>query len=378
MLITSNLVRVAFVAGSAALVACVSQDRGGKDLSRTTSQEPTTERRVDALMKDYEGARPGAAVLVLRDGVPVVRRGYGLAEVETGRPIDATTNFRLASLTKQFTAAAILLLVEDEKISLEDRIDRWLPELPQAKTITVHQLLTHTAGLVDYEDVMGHVHAQIHDADVLRILGSQPKSYFESGTSYRYSNSAYALLALIVERASGERFASFLATRIFAPLGMSATVAYEEGVSTVRHRAYGYSAREGRWYRTDQSSTSAVLGDGGIYSSIDDLTKWDAALYDDRLLKAASRRLLFTPATETDDPEIAYGYGWRITGETVWHSGETIGFRNVIVRYPERHATVVVLTNRDGPEPYRTALAIGRIVLRADARATSDEDWRHR
>src|SRR5262249_43391182 len=150
---------------------------------------------------------------------------------------------------------------------------------------------------------------------------------------------------------------------IFEPLGMHDTVAYEEGISQVAHRAYGYSVDKGAWKRTDQSSTSAVLGDGGIYSSIEDLAKWDAALYDDRLLKATSRQLAFTPATRTDVADVEYGFGWRITGETLWHSGETIGFRNVIVRYPRRHLTVVVLTNRNDPEPYRLALSIADAFL---------------
>jgi CubicO group peptidase (beta-lactamase class C family) len=144
---------------------------------------------------------------------------------------------------------------------------------------------------------------------------------------------------------------------------MTQTVAFEDGVSTVTTRAFGYSPNGSAWTRTDQSSTSAVLGDGGIYSSIDDLAKWDAALYDERLLRKESLALAFTPATRTDNPSIDYGFGWRITGETLWHSGETMGFRNVIVRYPKRHMTVIVLTNRNDPEPYRTALAIAGLLL---------------
>jgi CubicO group peptidase (beta-lactamase class C family) len=144
---------------------------------------------------------------------------------------------------------------------------------------------------------------------------------------------------------------------------MQNTVAYEAGISTLANRAYGYSAAKQRWTRTDQSLTSAVLGDGGIYSSIDDLAKWDAALYDNRLLRAESRRAAFAPATKTDDPAVQYAFGWRITGETLWHSGETMGFRNVIVRYPQHHFTVIVLTNRDAPEPYPTALAIAKLYL---------------
>jgi CubicO group peptidase (beta-lactamase class C family) len=277
------------------------------------------------------------------------------------------TNFRLASVTKQFTAAAILLLVQEGRLGLDDRARRWLPSLPEsAADITIRQLLTHTAGLIDYEDVIPDgTTVPLRDADVLRLLESQKGSYFAPGTGYRYSNSGYALLALIVERASGQRFSGFLREHIFAPLGMQNTVAHEEGVSSVAHRAFGYSETQGAWSRTDQSVTSAVLGDGGIYSSVDDLAKWDAALYDDRLLNAKSRQLAFTPATHTDDPNVDYACGWRVTGETVWHSGETIGFRNVIVRYPQRRLTVVVLTNRNDPEPYATALAIAQLFLKS-------------
>ncbi|HME79089.1 MAG TPA: serine hydrolase domain-containing protein [Mycobacterium sp.] len=316
--------------------------------------------KVDALLHNYVGDVPGAAVLVLRDGQPVVRAGYGLADLETDTPATPETNYRLASVTKQFTAASILLLAEDGRLTLDDPGNNWLPSLPKAaETVTIRHLLTHTSGLIDYEAVIPKgFAAQLHDADVLRLLETQDRTYFRAGAGYRYSNSGYALLALIVQRASGKPFATFLRERIFQPLGMHNTVTHEEGISTVHNRAFGYTEVAGRWNRTDQDQTSAVLGDGGIYSSIDDLAKWDAALYDGRLLQPSSLRAAFTPATHTDDPAIEYGYGWRITGETLWHSGESVGFRNVIVRYPKRHMTVVVLTNRNEPEPYPLALEI--------------------
>jgi CubicO group peptidase (beta-lactamase class C family) len=321
--------------------------------------------KVDALLGNYAGDVPGAAVLVLRDGQPVVRASYGLADLETGTPATPETNYRLASMTKQFTAASILLLAENGRLTLDDRGQTWLPSLPKAaETVTIRHLLTHTSGLIDYEDVIPESFAaQLHDADVLRLLETQDRTYFRPGNGYRYSNSGYALLALIVQRASGKTFAKFLRESIFQPLGMFNTVAYEDGISTVNHRAFGYTHEAGRWNRTDQDPTSAVLGDGGIYSSIDDLANWDAALYDGRLLHASSLRAAFTPATRTDDPETEYGYGWRITGETLWHSGESVGFRNVIVRYPRRHLTVVVLTNRNEPEPYQLALEIAKTVI---------------
>ena len=325
-----------------------------------------TEENIDQLMSRYQGQVPGASVLVIRDGQPVFRRSYGLANLEDNVAATPSTNYRLASITKQFTAACILLLAEDGKLSLDDPVKRWLPSLPAAAdTVTLRHLLSHTSGLIDYEDVMPeNLTGQLHDADVLRILEGQDRGYFAPGSGYRYSNSDYALLALIVGRASGQDFASFLRQRIFQPLGMDNTVALEEGRSTVAQRAYGHSEIGGRWLRTDQSSTSAVLGDGGIYSSIDDLAKWDAALYDERLLKKSSLNLAFSRAASTTEPDVPfYGFGWRINGDSVWHSGESIGFRNVIVRYPKQRLSVVVLTNRNDPEPYKTALEIARHYL---------------
>jgi CubicO group peptidase (beta-lactamase class C family) len=322
---------------------------------------PSREASVDALMKRYDGDGPGASLLVIRDGVPLVRRGYGFSDLEHRVAASPQTDYRLASVSKQFTATAILLLAQDGRLSLDDRARRWLPSLPTvAGTITLRQLLSHQGGLIDYEDVMaGDTRVPLRDKDVLTLLEKTDHLYFAPGTSYRYSNGGYAMLALIVERASGMPFQDFLRQRIFLPLGMTDTLAYVTEGPPVPHRAFGYSEEAGHWVRTDQSMTSSVLGDGGIYSSIDDLARWDAALYDNRLLSDVSRKAAFTPWTATDDPAVEYGYGWRISGETLWHSGETIGFRNVIVRYPRRHLTVVLLTNRNDPEPYRTALAIG-------------------
>lgn len=321
---------------------------------------------IDELMSDYDGEVPGASVLVIVDGEPVVRRAYGFANLETGERATAQTNYRLASVTKQFTAGAILLLVEDERLGLDDSVRRWLPTLPPAAdSVTIRHLLTHTSGLIDYEDLIPpDATEQVKDAGVLALLEREDRTYFEPGSSYRYSNSGYALLALVVERASGESFAEFLRHRIFEPLDMRGSVAYENGVSDVTHRAFGYSDIDGKWVRTDQSVTSAVLGDGGVYSSIDDLAKWDAALDDERLFRRATLDAAFTPATETDEKGVQYGFGWRISGDSLWHSGETIGFRNVIIRYPERRVTVVVLTNRDEPAPRPLALEIARQFIR--------------
>ena len=337
------------------------------DVPVTYPEEPMPQTQIDRLMQAYEGDVPGASLLVLRDGEALVRRGYGRSDLEEGIEAGPGTNYRLASVSKQFTAAAILLLAQDGKLAIDDPVRKWLPSLPrEAGAVTLRHLLTHTSGLQDYEDLMAEPYdGQILDAGVLALLENERRLHFPPGSVYRYSNSGYALLALVVERASGLAFPDFLRTRIFLPLGMHHSLAHVAGGADVPHRARGYSEVAGEWQRTDQSSTSAVLGDGGIYSSVDDLARWDAALDDDRLLSDASRALAFGPQVEVAGAArpTHYGFGWRITGDTVWHSGESIGFRNVIVRWPEQRLTVILLSNRNGPEPYETALQIGELFL---------------
>ena len=336
----------------------------GMAMMSTGAYAATREETIDAWMRDYAGQVPGASVLVLEGGDAVFQRSYGLADLEAGVTSSPTTNYRLASVSKQFTAASVLLLVEDGVLTLDDRVRRWLPTLPvAAEGITLRHLLSHTSGLVDYEDLLPPDQAhQIHDADVLRLLEREDRLYFPAGSDYRYSNSGYALLALVVERASGQRFAAFLQARIFSPLGMTATLAREDEGPPVTDRAFGYTRVGDRWERTDQSTTSAVLGDGGIYSSITDLAKWDAAWYDNRLLSAPSRARAVQASTATPEPDVAhYGFGWRLQGRMQWHSGESIGFRNVLLRFPAQRLTVIVLSNRDAPEPYRLARRIAAL-----------------
>ena len=321
---------------------------------------------IEALMRRYTGDVPGASLLVVRDGKPVIRRGFGYADLEKRIKAAPETNYRLASVTKQFTAACILLLKQDGKLRLEDPVRKYLPELPASDDkITVYHLLTHTGGLIDYEDLVpAERTAQLDDADVLTMIAAQHRLYFEPGSAFRYSNGGYVLLGLIVQRVSGMDLADFMKQRIFRPLGMDHTLMYEHGHGPeVSYRAYGYSRVDGKWTKTDQSVTSATRGDGGIYSNIEDFAKWDAALYTDKLLDADSRKLAFTPKDPIADPDTDYGFGWRLSGDTEWHSGESQGFRNVIIRWPKQHVTVVILSNRNHFKPYPLALTIGELFL---------------
>ncbi|MEO7068494.1 MAG: serine hydrolase domain-containing protein [Rhodanobacter sp.] len=333
-----------------------------------TPDEAARTAQVNAIMHHYAGNVPGATLLILKDGKPLLSRGYGMANMEDHTAATPTTDYRLASVTKQFIAAAILLLRQDGKLHLHDSVRTWLPTLPAGDAdVRIENLLDHIGGLTDYEDLIpANFTGQVSDADVLRWLSADHAHYFAAGQSYRYSNSGYVLLGLIVERASRMSLPAFLKQHIFDPLGMQQTLMYEhQHGPTVPNRAYGYSMEHGAWTRTDQSPTSATRGDGGIYSSITDLAKWDAALYDDRLLSAASRKLAFSPHIKvTGEPYVAsYGFGWRITGDTLWHSGESIGFRNVIVRWPKQHFTIILLSNRNAPEPYQTVLKIAQLYL---------------
>jgi len=321
----------------------------------------------DSFFRDYTGNVPGASVIVVRNGNVLFRRAYGMADLEQRIAATPDTHYRLASVTKQFTAAAILSLADRGKLSLNDPIRRWLPSLPPyADAITIRQLLTHTSGLVDYEDVMppGRT-TQLNDDDVLQLVAAQPATLFPPGTNWRYSNSGYVLLGLIAAKASGESFPAHLHDAIFAPLGMTTTVAHVEGGDTVANRAYGYSREGDRWTRTDQSITSATLGDGGVYTSVSELVNWVRALDDGKFAEAS------VPRVPTDRKDVRYGYGWRISehnGRTaVWHTGESIGFRNAIVRIPDEHLAIVVLTNRNEGEPYDIAMKIADAISAAPA-----------
>ena len=326
---------------------------------------------VDSLFTAYTGTTvPGASVVVISDGRVTVRRAYGMADLERRVAATPETDYRLASVSKQFTAMAVMLLVKDGKVRYDQAVREFLPELPAAaRAVTVRHLLNHTSGLWDYEDLIPDSRtAQLDGRDVLALVVSKDSLYFPAGSQYRYSNSGYVLLGLIVERVSGMTFPEFLQTRIFRPLGMGASVAHVEGSDTVPRRAYGYSPRGGTFVPTDQSVTSATLGDGGIYTNVDDMVHWDRALYGDTaLVDAAALELATTPPQLPGGADTQYGFGWFVDhyrGEKRWrHTGETSGFRNAIQRYPDRRVTIVILTNRSSGEPEAIAERIADRLL---------------
>lgn len=353
-------------------------------LAQFTWASDATANQADAIFAGLNSDHaPGAAVLVLRDGQAVLERGYGVTDLRTRHAIDAHTNFRLASVTKQFTAMAAMLLVHDGKLHYDDRLTNVFPDFPAyGKAITVRNLLNHTSGLLDYEDLMAKPDPntfpekipQIHGPAVLELLKQQTSTKFTPGTQWAYSNSGYVLLGLVVQKISGEPFGDFLHQRIFAPLHMDKTVAYEKGKNEVADRAYGHTKNGNDWQQTDQSPTSATLGDGGVYSSLDDLSKWDQALRDHTLLSEAEMRPALTPVKvsggapeEPDGKPAAYGFGWFLNPyqghARMWHYGETAGFRTAIQRFINDRLTIIVLCNRTDLEARDLALKLADLYL---------------
>uniref|UniRef100_Q024P5 Beta-lactamase n=1 Tax=Solibacter usitatus (strain Ellin6076) TaxID=234267 RepID=Q024P5_SOLUE len=339
---------------------------------------------------------PGLAVLVRQDGRTVFQHGYGVRDLRSLAKIDTATDFRLASFTKQFTAMAIMLLVHDGKLRYDQTLTEIFPDFPAyGKTITIRHLLTHTAGLPDYEDLMDEAEKgkppiwtlahQIQDREVLDLLKQQTRPKFAAGTSWSYSNSAYVVLGLIVAKVSGQTYGDFLRARIFQPLHMDQTLAFVNGSNTVPNRAYGHSKRQGKFVQTDQSPTSATLGDGGVYSNIADLAKWDDALARHTLLGEPEMQPALVPAKLADGSAtrwpntpggdnlapgrpVEYGFGWFLDSwqgrPRMWHTGTTQGFRTVIERFPESQVSVIILSNRTDLDPAALAERVAGQILK--------------
>jgi CubicO group peptidase (beta-lactamase class C family) len=355
-------------------------------LSHTAIQAQVRSEQIDSIFNKITNEHtPGVAVGVIRDNKMLFARGYGLANLDSRSTIGPKTNFRLASVTKQFTAMAIMLLVHDKKLTYDDPLTKIITEFPAyGHNITIRNLLNHTSGLKDYEELyMKEVGTetppekvpQLRDKDVVRLLEQQTSTAFPPGTKWEYSNSGYAVLAIAVERVSGKPFGDFLRDRIFRPLHMNQTVAFENGKNEVPNRAYGYreESTKGTFVFADQSPTSAVLGDGGIYASIEDMAKWDRALKHHTLLPEAEMQPALTPVKVEGGVKVGkdgagYGFGWFLDSyqghQREWHGGETIGFRTAIQRFPKDQLTIVVLSNRVDMDPEELALKVADLYFR--------------
>ena len=366
-------------------------------LVATVSAEDSRESQIQQMLARVAAAtEPGVAVLVRKDGKTLIQTGQGLRDLRSRAAINSYTNFRLASCTKQFTAMAIMLLVHDGKLRYDQRLTDVFPEFPEyGRVITIRHLLNHTSGLPDYEELMDKASAakvprwteshQITDSEVLKLLEAATSGRFSPGGHWSYSNSGYVMLGLIVAKVSGVSFPDFLRDRIFNPLKMNRSVAYVKGKNEVPNRAYGHSRENNAIVQTDQSPTSATLGDGGIYSNLDDLAEWDEALWRHKLLSEAEMQAALTPfhlaggslplwdsGPGDTDPfaggPVSYGFGWFLDPykghPRMWHYGETVGFKSSIQRFTQDKLTVIVLSNRADVDAIGLAAKVADLYLK--------------
>ena len=312
---------------------------------------------LDAISSSYYPANePGAAVLVMKDGEVLLRKGYGLADLEQGIPIEPDMVFRIGSVTKQFTAAAILLLEEEGKLSVEDDLRKHLPDFPDLsigeRVITIEHLLTHTSGIRSYTDMPDFGRRMREDMSVEEIIAlfrDEPLG-FDPGEKYAYNNSGYVLLGAIVEKVSGKTYEAYLREKIFEPLGMSQTY-YGSASRIIPKRAQGYDTVNAEFENAEFLSMTIPYAAGSLLSTVDDLAKWDRALYGTGLLSQASLDKWWKPFLLANGESIHYGYGWSISSyeghRVVGHGGGINGFTCHLLRVPEDRVFVTVLTNKN-------------------------------
>ena len=353
------------------LLAALATAAGVVALGGQAAVQPAPTAAVDAVFAAWNTTTPGCAVGVGVAGRPVLARGYGMADLEHDVANDANTIFEAGSVSKQFTAAAVLLLARDGKLSLDDPVRKYIPELPDyGVPLTIRHMLTHTSGLRDWGEVAGiagwprgtRVHTHAH---VLDIVSRQKALNFTPGTNWSYSNTGYNLAAIIVSRVSGESFADFSRERIFQPLGMAHTSWRDDYTRVVKHRAVAYD-RSADGYHEDMPFEN-VHGNGGLLTTVGDLVRWNenfvTPVMGDKALVAEQQ----TRGRFSDGKEHEYGLGLYIRPYRgvleVGHSGSTAGYRAYLARYPERHVSVAVLCNAGNANATQFAHAVAELYL---------------
>jgi CubicO group peptidase (beta-lactamase class C family) len=309
---------------------------------------------------------PGVSVVVQRDGKVIKSEGYGYANLEHQVPATADTIYQSGSVGKQFTAAGILLLVGEGKLSLDDRLSMHFPDAPASwHRISVRHLLTHTSGIKDYGDEID-MRKDYSEDEYLAVIRTIPLE-FEPGTQWSYSNTGYMLLGILVSRLAGRHWGDYLAERLFKPLGMTTTRVISER-DIVPHRAAGYVLDdEGQVKNQDWASPTAnSTGDGALYFTVKDLAAWNAALDERKFLEPQHFEAWWTPVSLANGTTYPYGFGWSVQEQRgypfIEHGGAWQGFRAAIARYPEQRLSVSVLANLEGAEPELIAKTIAGLV----------------
>lgn len=332
-------------------------------------QPPTS--GIDAIFATWDRKdSPGCAVGVFQNGAIAYARGYGMASLEHDAPITADSVFYAGSVSKQFTAMAVALAMQQGKLAYEDPIRKYLPELPAyAERIKVSHLLHHTSGLRDYNTLLLIAGRRDEDAwdnrVVLQMTARQSALNFEPGAEYLYSNTGYTLLATVVERATGTKFAEFADANIFKPLGMTVTHYHTDARRLVHGRAMGYDGRAGAW--TLDTPINERAGAGGLYTNISDLQKWDENFYTGRVGGAEVLKRIQTPGVLNDGKPLTYAWGLEIgqyRGQPiVEHAGALGGYRAHILRFPSEHTSVALLCNASSIAPAGLARRAADVVI---------------
>lgn len=344
-----------------------------------------TSTHTDAYVREQmkEQKIPGLALSVVRDGRLIKAKGYGLASVELHVRVKPMTLFQTGSVGKQFTATAVMMLVEQGKAGLEDPITKYFDRAPASwKGITVRNLLTHTSGIPDYTEVKGRdgqplidLRQDYTEAELLQKFESLPLD-FAPGTQWKYSNTGYVLLGILIRKVTGDFYGDYLHERIFAPLGMTATRLIGE-VDIIPNRSAGYQLVRGELKNQDWVAPSLnTTADGALYTNVLDMAKWDAALYTEKLLKKASLAEMWSPVRLSSGKTYPYGFGWDVTSDRgrrlIAHDGAWQGFTTNISRYVDDKITVIVLMNLDSEHSNPTKIARGVAALYVPSLRTAD------
>ena len=346
---------------------------GCKPSEKLIENKGPKQELINFLFQNYIGEKPSASFAVIKDGEIKDCQSFGYADLENNILANCETNYRLGSVTKQFTAMATLILINKGKLNYETKLTEVIPEFPDyGKEITVKDLLSHRSGLQSYFKLHEKSsERQLADKDVLNLLKEQDSLLFPSNSEYKYSNSGYAILALIVERVSNKTFKQFMDDEVFQKLGMSNSTVYQNNLQ-IKNRAYGYKFNDSIFERKDQNAWSAVQGDGGIYSSVKDYLLWDKSLYNETLIGTDIKEDAFT-IWDNDDRinNSGYGFGWHIeiknNRKYLMHGGSTTGFRNYSIRIPSEKISVVIYTNTADHGTFglkRKALFFSKFIFR--------------
>lgn len=328
------------------------------------------ETKIDSLLKTkYPKDAPGACFLVAKDGQVIYKKAFGMANLELSVPMNTNNVFEIGSMTKQFTAIAILMLMEQGKLKLNDHLDKYIPDFPNGNKITIHHLLTHTSGIKDFTSIKGLnaiAKNNIIPKDLIDLFKNEPAD-FPPGEKYKYCNSGYIILGYVIELVSGQSYPDFIEQHIFKRLSMNHSY-YASHRNIIVNRASGYSKRGDNYENSRYISFSLPYASGSLMSTVDDMLIWQQAIKNNLLINPETTEKVFTNYTLNNGDKIDYGYGWHVEDvggiSIIEHGGSIFGFKSMGVYIPNKDIYVVGLTNCDCNSPTEITKQIAELVLK--------------